>query len=941
MLSLELTQMKFVRQLVVVVAATSLLFNARSVTEAKSGTLTVVALRTEYRTNPLGVDVRQPRVSWQLQSDQRGVLQSAYQIRVAPSEYDLFSGTNLLWDSGKIDSEESIQLVYGGPALQSSQRYHWQVRVWDTKGHVSAWSKAAYWETGLLKFSDWQADWIEPELPDKVPATPAVLPRGVKMIPEDDPSLFHPAPMLRRTFTAQGTVQSARLYVTAHGIYEIHLNGQRVGDDLFTPGWTSYHKRLQYQTYDVTGFLRHGENAIGAVLGDGWYRGFVGGHGWREVYGSKLALLAQLQITYADGRQELVGSDSHWKAATGPITRSDLLDGETYDARRDKVGWALPGYDDHDWAGVQVVNDPKDVLVASVGPPVRRIEEIKPIKIFTTPAGDTVVDFGQNMVGWVRLKVQGPAGTIVTLRHFEVLDQSGNVYTANLRAAAQTDKYVLKGQGEEVFEPHFTFHGFRYVAVSGYPGKLTADSLTGVVIHSDVPPVGELATSNSLVNQLQHAILWGQKGNFLDVPMDCPQRNERLGWTGDTVASFRTTVYNYDVASFFTKWLKDLSADQLEDGDVPRVVPDVRRGEQSVEGYGRAGWADAAVFLPWDMYLEYGDTRILETQYESMAKWVEYVRQRAGDDYLWDGDPQYGDWIAIEETDKDLFATAFFAHSVDLMRRTAQVLGKQKDAVRYGELFAKIKIAFQKKFVTTQSNVGNKSQGALALALQFDLLPEELRQLIAQRLAEDVRRQGHLTTGFVATPFLCPLLTRYGYSDEAYGLLLRDDYPSWLYMIKHGATTIWERWDAVKPDGSFEKTSMNSFNHRALGSIGEWMFSWMAGIDLDQQAPGYKHILIHPQPGGDITQVRASHNTLYGRVTSAWESKNEVFDLRIKIPANTRATVRLPNALIKNVTESGKPLARGNGVIDWRQDSMSVVVNIGSGTFKFASRVGR
>ena len=931
------TNLKLARHLIArLVFSLSFLYGFQAA-GATNPILAVVGLQTEYQTNPLGIDVRQPRLSWQLRSNQRGVIQSACQIRVARSKDELLRGINLIWDSGKVQSEESIHRVYGGQLLRSAQRYYWHVRVWDATGHVSGWSNAAYWEMGLLQPADWQASWIGPDLPDTVPPTPAVFPRGVQMIPEDDPSLFHPAPMLRREFTVMGRIKSAQLYVTAHGLYEIHINGQRVSDHLLTPGWTSYHKRLQYQTYDVTALLRDGPNAIGALLGDGWYRGFVGGHGWREVYGDKLALLAQMQITYADGKHEIIGTDSNWKAATGPILKSDILDGETYDAALDKNGWDLSGYDDHDWSHVRIVDEPKEILVAQVGPPARRIEDVKPVKIFTTLAGDTVVDLGQNMVGWTRLRVQGRAGTTITLRHFEILDQSGNVYTANLRAASQIDRYALKGRGLEVFEPHFTFHGFRYVAVTGYPGRLTADDLTGIVIHSDMSPGGDLATSNALINQLLRAIVWGQKGNFLDVPMDCPQRNERLGWTGDVLVSFRTNAFNYDIAGFFTKWLKDLSADQLEDGEVPRVVPDVRRGDQSVEGYGRAGWADAAIFIPWAMYLEYGDTRILQQQYPSMAKWVEYERRRAGDDYIWDGDPQYGDWIAIEETDKDLFATAFFAHSVELMKRTAQVLGKQDDGVRYEDLLEKIKPAFQRKFVSTRGDVGNNSQGAFVLALQFDLLPPELRLVVARRLAEDVRRQGHLTTGFVTTPFLCPLLSRYGYSEEAYRLLLREDYPSWLYMIKHGATTIWERWDALKPDGSFQKTSMNSFNHRALGSVGEWMWSTIGGINLDPATPGYKHVLIEPQPGGGLTWARARHNTMYGKVSSAWKIEGGQFELNVEVPANTRATVRLPKAAVAKVTESGKRLMRGHGISSWHQDGSSVVVEIGSGNFKFAA----
>ncbi|RPJ81648.1 MAG: alpha-L-rhamnosidase, partial [Acidobacteria bacterium] len=521
---------------------------------------------------------------------------------------------------------------------------------------------------------------------------------------------------------------------------------------------------------------------------------------------------------------------------------------------------------------------------------------------------------------WVRLKVQGPAGTSVTLLHAEVLDKEGNFYTENLRNAKQTVQYTLKGGGSETFEPHFTFQGFRYVAVDGYPGTLTLDSLTGVVIHSDMAKSGEFESSFPLINQLQHNIVWGQKGNFVDVPTDCPQRDERLGWTGDAQVFARTAAFNYDVAGFFTKWLKDVAADQLENGSVPFVIPDVlsRPGRPSA---GSAAWADSAVIIPWTMYLVYGDKRFLEEQYESMARWVEYMRQRAGDDYLWTGDFHFGDWLAFATTrsdypgattGKDYIATAFFAHSTDLLARVARVLGRTEDASRYEQLVSKIKEAYRREFVTENGRVAENTQTAYALALEFDLLPENLRHAAAKRLAAEVRERKHLTTGFVGTPYLCHVLTRYEYLDEAYLLLKREEYPSWVYPVKQGATTIWERWDGQKPDGSFQDKGMNSFNHYAYGAIGDWMYRVMAGIELDPAAPGYKHILVQPQPGGGFTSAKASHETMYGKVSSAWSLKDGNFELAVQIPANTRATVRLPKAKSGQVTESGKPISQGN-----------------------------
>jgi alpha-L-rhamnosidase len=898
--------------------------------------LIVDVLRTEYKDNPLGIDVTAPRLSWQIKAKERSVRQAAYHIRVASSERDLRTGHNLLWDTRRMTSGESIHRVYEGQTLASGQRYVWQVQVWDESRRSSGWSAPAWWEMGLLSAADWKAGWIEPES-------------------QDDPKTSSPSPLLRRAFRLKGPVQLARAYVTSHGMYELHLNGRRVGEDVLTPGWTSYKKRLQYQTYDVTSLLRTGDNAAGVVLGSGWYRGDIGFTKQRNVYGSRAALLLQIDITYANGSRETIGSDEQWKASTGPILMSEIYHGETYDARLEKPGWTEPGYNDTDWGRVRVVQHSKDVLCAPEGPPVRIIEEIKPQRVLKTPDGKQVVDLGQNMVGWVRLRVHGASGTTVTLRHAEVLDKDGNFYTENLRNAAQTIRYTLRGGGAELYEPHFTFQGFRYVAVDGYPGELTLDSLTGIVVHSAIVPTSAFKTSNEMLNQLQHNILWGQKGNFVDVPTDCPQRDERLGWTGDAQAFCRTAMFNMGVAPFFTKWLKDLAADQYTNGAVPYVIPDILTPPAQAESEtsrptppqaGAAGWADAAIIIPWTMYLAYGDTRVLENQYASMQKWVEYMRQRAGDDFIWTGDFHFGDWLAFATTrpdypgattGKDLIATAFFAHSTDLLARTARVLGKTEDGYRYERLFSSIKDAFVREFVTPAGRVGEGTQTAYVLALQFDLLPDEMRNAAAAHLVSDVRERKHLTTGFLGTPYLLHVLTRYGYRDEAYLLLERQNYPSWLYPITKGATTIWERWDGIKPDGSMQDAGMNSFNHYAYGAVGEWMYRVMAGIDVDEASPGYKHVLIQPRPGGNITNVSVSHDTLYGRISSAWVRDGHRFELNVDVPPNTLATVRIPRARLADITEAGQPLDGVAGILASRQDANDVVIEIGSGQYRFSS----
>lgn len=756
------------------------LFSGLSVSLAQ---LTVTKLSCEYKTNPLSIETSKPRLGWQLQSAKQGTLQTAYQIRVAASETDVKSEKNLTWDSGKITSSESVHVIYGGPALKSAQRIYWQVKIWDNYGKASTWSPVAFWEMGL-KPNEWKASWITAER-------------------KEDLRKSEPSPFFRKEFTLSKTIKSARAYVTALGLYELQLNGKRVGDEVFTPGWTSYNKRLQYQVYDVSAQLVKGKNAFGAILGDGWYRGHIGwGDNNRNRYGNKLALLLQLEITYADNSKETIVTDPSWKWTNGPIVSSDIYDGETYDATREANGWSQPDFDAAAWQMASVLDHTKSTLIASEGAPVKKIQELRPKKIFTTPKGEKVIDLGQNMVGWARLKVKGKKGDRVSLTFAEVLDKEGNFYTDNLRAAKNIDVYILKGDGEEYFEPRFTFHGFRYVRVEGFPGTLAADNITGIVVHSDMKPTGTFTCSDSLINQLQRNIQWGQKGNFLDVPTDCPQRDERLGWTGDAQAFAPTASFNFDVASFFTKWMKDFSADQLKGGAIPDVIPDVLnlKGEtgwqnKSVGWAASTGWADACIIIPWTMYLSYGDERILEVQYSTMEKWMNYMKQRAGDQYLWKGDMHYGDWLSYNTpdsdypgayTDRDLIATAYFAYSASLMAKIATVLGRKEDAATYQLLFGKIKTAFGKEYITSTGRLVSNTQTAYSLALAFDLMPEDLKTNAAQFLADDVKKFGHSTTGFLGTPIICPVLTASGYNEVSYFLLNRKQYPSWLYPVTAG-----------------------------------------------------------------------------------------------------------------------------------------------------------
>ncbi|MBP8305256.1 MAG: family 78 glycoside hydrolase catalytic domain, partial [Phycisphaerae bacterium] len=599
------------------------------------------------------------------------------------------------------------------------------------------------------------------------------------------------------------------------------------------------------------------------------------------------------------------------------------------------------------WGRVQVRPLRKDHLAAQVGPPVRVMEEIRPARVVQTPSGQTVVDMGQNMVGWVRIRAKGPAGTRIRLRHAEALDSQGELYTANLRSAQQVDEYVLAGTGEELLEPHFTFHGFRYVGVEGWPGSLALEQWTGVVIYSGFARTGQFTCSDPLINRLQENIWWGQRGNFVDIPSDCPQRDERLGWTGDAQVFARTACFNAQVAGFYTKWLADLKAEQHPDGAVPHVVPDTYTQSGSLGRAGAAGWADAAVIVPWTLYLCYGDVRILEEQYESMKAWVDYLAARAGPDCLDRSTGGFGDWLAFHSqgadypgatTDQDLVSQAYFARSTDLLHRTAKVLGKAKDSARYADLLARIKRAFHDEFVTPGARLTSSTQTAYALALAFDLLPQDERPAAALRLAEDVRRRGHITAGFLGTPWVCHALSSYGYTAEAYGLLERKEYPSWLYPITRGATTIWERWDGIRPDGSFQDPTMNSFNHYAYGAIGDWLYRVVAGIEIDEDRPGYRHILLQPHLGGSLTHAQARLDSLYGRIVSSWTRQDRDRTVEVQVPANTTATVRLPHAWIGQVTESGRPLDQADGVSSASQVRDGVAVEIGSGQYAFQYR---
>ncbi|MFE1931501.1 alpha-L-rhamnosidase [Streptomyces sp. NPDC059474] len=724
---------------------------------------------------------------------------------------------------------------------------------------------------------------------------------------------------LRRIFRLTKPVARARLHSTALGLYEAHLNGVRVGRDQLAPGWTDYRKRVAYQTYDVTDALRPGANALGVTLAPGWYAGNIAWLG-QSQYGEHPALLAQLEVVYADGSTERITTDQQWRAATGPLLTADVLMGEEYDARKETPGWSSPGFDDTGWQPAVTASDITAEVVAQTDAPTRVEREIKPVKVTEPAPGVHLFDLGQNMVGSVRLTVSGPAGRKIRIRHAEVLSPDGTAYTANLRTARPVDTYTLKGGGPETYEPRFTFHGFRYVEVTGYPGKPSLDAVTGRVMHTAAPSTMSFHTDSAMLNQLHSNITWGLRGNFLSIPTDTPARDERLGWTGDINVFSSTAAYAMESARFLTKWLQDMRDGQTDDGSFPNVAPNL--GDV---GDGVAGWGDAGVTVPWNLYQAYGDTRVLRENWPAMRRWITYLEQHSTG--LLRPAEGYGDWLSVEaETPKDVIATAYFAHATDLVARTAQVL--DEDPAPYEDLLARIKAAFTTAYVSADGRIKGDTQTAYVLALSMDLLPAALRKPAADRLVALIQdRDWHLSTGFLGTPRLLPTLTETGHTDIAYRLLHQRTFPSWGYQIDRGATTMWERWDSIKPDGSFQDVGMNSFNHYAYGSVGEWMYQNITGIA--PAAPGFREILIRPRPGGEVRSAEGRYDSLYGPVTTRW-SQGEDFTLTVSIPVNTTAQIWVPARRAADVTRHGGRLLR-------MADGCAVFA-VGSGTHHFLTR---
>ncbi len=1036
---------------------------------------TPVHLRCEYLENPLGIDVMTPHLSWQSDNAERNWKQSAYQVLVASSDESLRAGKADIWDSGKIDSSESVGIVYRGPTPESRKRYYWKVQVWDANGRASESEGTAWWEMGLLHPADWKAKWIRwknpeddadrqgmrwiwvpeqdalavawktaatfqltvqlsekartavlmlatrgdfvakvnghevdsksrwttfdrrditdqmvvgknvieitvtaPPPPDYGPeagtkTTMAALAALVKITGSNgsvmrfptneqwkasldktpgwkpahvvaelrdkrlgDPGeLPQPAAYLRKTVALSKNLQSARLYVTALGSYCVFLNGSRVGSDVMTPDFTDYRKRVLYQAYDVTSLLINGNNVIGALLGDGWYGS---GLTWDGVhfFSPPDRFVAQLELDYADGSHETVVTDDSWKAAASPILRSDIYGGEEYDARLQQAGWEKAGFDDSKWEPAAVAQAPAIAVSGQLAAPARVILTLAPKSVTPAANGAYIFDMGQNMVGWATLKVKGAAGTKVRLRFAEILNSDGTIYTANLRNADATDIDILRGGEEETFAPHFTFHGFRYVEVTGYPGTPTLDAIQGDVVSSvSGDPVARLTTSSDLVNRMWSIGIWGQRGNFLSVPTDCPQRDERLGWMGDAGVFWRTGSYNFDVAAFSQKFIQDIVDAQSRQGAFRNVSPNtlpssVDEPEEADEGsdmVGAPGWGDAGVIVPWTTWLQYGDKAVIEGNWDAMQRWMEFIQRRNPDFLRKKGvGPNFADWLAPDQrTNKDLLATAYWALIANMMSEMAHAAGKDADEKRYDGVVQNIRAAFQKAYIKEDGTVGTGTQTSYVVALYTKMAPAALEPLLVDKLVKDIEaRNWHLSTGFLGTPFLLFTLADHGRSDVAYRLLLNDTYPSWGYMLSKGATTWWERWNGDTGD-----PAMNSYNHYAFGSVIAWVYRYAAGIDTTPDSPGFKEIVIHPHLDARMTSVRGEYDSVYGKIVSDWKgTPTGPFSLKVTIPANTSARVFLPASAGEHVVEDGNPVSA-------QADHGSYVIQIGSGSYNF------
>jgi alpha-L-rhamnosidase len=832
----------------------------------------------EHHTVALGCHETRPRVSWKLTAP-AGWTQIAYQIELTrPGRLDI---------TGRIESAEQLLVAWPFLPLVSREAVTVRVRVWGDTGAPSDWSPAASFEVGLILATDWRA-------------------RGIASAWAEDSSIDNPPPLMRSTFTSTGAIDRARLYVTAHGLAEIEINGVKAGDQTLLPGWTVYPKRLRVAAIDVTDLIQDGDNGWGARLADGWHRGRLGfDGGYRNVYGDELALLAQLEVIYTDGTTLTVGTDGDWTASVGPITLASLYDGERYDAARAPIGWSSAGFDDSTWSAVKVTDFDLNCLTGYDGPAVSCTDERRPSQVTKLGPERYLVDFGQNLVGRLRITVDGRRGTTVRLSHAEVL-QDGELYRRTLRDAESIDEYTLAGLGApETWEPTFTMHGFRYAEIDGWVGGPIEDNVVARVYHSDMERTGWFECSDELVNRLHQNVVWSMRGNFVDLPTDCPQRDERFGWTGDIQVFAPTASFLFDCSGLLASWLKDVAAEQLPDGTIPWYVPVVPGGDQWTPIRPAALWGDVAVLTPWTLWENFADHALLERQYDSAKQWVDLVARLSGTSHLWNTGMQLGDWLdpaappddpAGALTDRYLVATAYAAWSASKLSQTAAVLGRTADEAKYASLAEAIRLAFVREYVNQDGTLTSDAATAYSLAIVFQLLPADLVKKAGERLSSLVADGNYtIPTGFAGTNVISEALSLTGHTPEAYRLLLQRESPSWLYAVVMGATTIWERWDSMLPDGTVNSGGMTSFNHYALGAVADWLHRRVAG--LESLEPGWRRVRFRPEPGGGLTWASARHVSPYGETSIRWELRESTLVVDISVPTGTTGSVELPGTV--------------------------------------------
>ena len=890
--------------------------------------MTPKQLRCEYLKNPLGIGTVEPRFSWILESDARGVSQSSYQILVADSEEKLDDDVGNKWDSCRVESDNTVHTAHDGVELTSTERCWWKVRAWDQEGNIGEFSEPAWFEMGLLKNDDWSATWIGAD--EEISA-----------------------PLLRKEFSLGKAVDRARAYVSGLGYYELHINDERVGDHVLDPASTSYNDcdqpivskgRVLYVTHDVTDMLRTGANAIGAMVGNGWYGNDYPETGWRRAYGDRPILLLQLNVEYADGTHERIVSDGTWKASPGPITSNDIYHGEEYDARLEKDGWTSPGYDDSDWDSATAVDPPGGVLSAQMLPPIKVMETIKPVALTKPADGVYIFDMGKHFTGWVRLRVSGDRGLYVMMRHAGVLHENGTLDTKHNWRARQTDMYTLRGGGEEVWEPRFIFHGFRYVEITGYPGVPTLDSIKGRVVRTAVEQSGHFECSNDLVNRVHGIIVQTFANSHQGLPQDACDRCERVAWLGDPGFIIRDLMLNFGDASFWSKWLIDIRDTQKTDGQIPTISP--FHSPTDALWYKCPAWYCTYPLIMWHLYEYSGDEQVLGEHYDGVRRLVEHFNDNANEHIVRYGlgdhmEPQYGSdpptsSFSPQHTPASLTSTAYYYIDTVILVRAAQILGKLDDAERYDGLAESIRDAFDKEFFDEETGqYATGSQTSNALPLLLGMVPEDRRESVAKNVADDVllKHDGHMTTGIIGTSALARVLPSYGYADVMYGILTKTTFPSYGYTISLGATSLWE---------CFEGHNL-SLDMKMFGGVDNFFYKSLAGIRSG--APGYRHVIVEPHVVGDLSYARASIGTVRGVVAAGWELKDTGFVMNVTIPANATAKIHVPTRGMESVVieESGQAAWKDgsympgvDGIRDGKESGEYVTFYIGSGSYAFA-----